>query len=128
MRTYKYPQKQSRIGERMMFVGIQAEEGHNITEESILAFFTERGLFSDEEHIMKEGKKFSYFSADKANYTIFKEINDLDFFTENVIDFLTAHPHGKITVQDEYDGENEFLYIGNIKQFLKVWRNDLDGE
>jgi hypothetical protein len=20
------------------------------------------------------------------------------------------------------------LYIGNIKQFLKIWRNDLDGE
>ena len=111
----------------MMFVGIQGDEGHIITEESILAYFTEKGLFSDEEYIMKEGKKFSYFSADKANYTIFKDINDLDFFTENVIDFLTEHPHGKITVQDD-DTEDQFLYIGDIKKFLKIWRNDLNDE
>ena len=47
----------------MMFVGIQGDEGHIITEESILAYFTEKGLFSDEEYIMKEGKKFSYLLA-----------------------------------------------------------------
>ena len=72
-------------------------------------------------------KKFEYFSAEEANYTIFKEVDDLDFFTDNVILFLNSHPNGTITVKDDED-EDEFLYIGNIKQFLKIWRNDLDGE
>lgn len=115
----------------MMFVGIQANEEHPITEEKIINFFCKEGYSVDEDFIYQEktevSKKFEYFSAEEANYTIFKEVDDLDFFTDNVILFLNSHPNGTITVKDDED-EDEFLYIGNIKQFLKIWRNDLDGE
>jgi len=131
IRTYKYSLKQSRISEQMMFVGIQANEGHPITEETIVEFFCKEGYSVDDDFIYQKenevSKKFEYFNADEANYTIFKEVDDLDFFTDNVILFLNSHPNGTITVKDDED-EDEFLYIGNIKQFLKIWRNDLDGE
>ena len=130
IRTYKYSLIQSIVSEQMMFVGIQANEGHPITEETIIEFFCKEGHSVDDDFIYQEnetGNKIEYFNADKANYTIFKEVDNLDFFTDNVILFLKSHPNGTITVKDDED-EDEFLYIGNIKQFLKVWRNDLDGE
>ncbi len=109
----------------MMFVGIQAKEEHPITEEIIIDFFKQKGFDADEDYIFQDDLKFEYFSAEEANYTIFKEHNDLDFFTDNVIQFLNEFSNGTITVKDDED-EDEFLYIGNIKQFLKIWRNDLN--
>lgn len=125
IRTYKYSLIQSRISEQMMFVGIQAKEEHPITEEIIIDFFKQKGFDADEDYIFQDDLKFEYFSAEEANYTIFKEHNDLDFFTDNVIQFLNEFSNGTITVKDDED-EDEFLYIGNIKQFLKIWRNDLN--
>lgn len=107
----------------MMFVGIQAEEGKEITEDSLVSYFNNKGLKSDDEFIFDGDKKFSYFVAEEANYMVLKEENDLDFFTENLISYLST-VNGSITVKDEEQEEDDgFLYIGNVKQFLKVWSN-----
>lgn len=125
MRTYKYSQRQSVFSEQMMFVGIQPNEGHEIDDDIIVSFFESKGYEADEEHIMKGDKKFSYFNVESANYTIFREVNDIDLFTSSVIDFLKEYPNGKVSVREDDDDE-EFLYIGSIKQFLKAWEIDLN--
>jgi hypothetical protein len=112
MRTYKYSQGQSRCSEQMMFVGIQPNEGHAIDDEIIV-------------FISKGENRFSYFNVEEANYTIFREVNDIELFTTSVIDFLTEFPNGKVSIREDDDDE-EFLFMGSIKQFLKVWTNDLD--
>ena len=125
MRTYKYSQGQSRCSEQMMFVGIQPNEGHAIDDEIIVSFFKNRGYEADDEFISKGENRFSYFNVEEANYTIFREVNDIELFTTSVIDFLTEFPNGKVSIREDDDDE-EFLFMGSIKQFLKVWTNDLD--
>jgi len=125
MRTYKYSQGQSRFSEQMMFVGIQPNEGHAIDDEIIVSFFKNKGYEADDEYISKGENRFSYFNVQEANYTIFREVNDIELFTTSVIDFLTEFPNGKVSIREDDDDE-EFLFMGSIKQFLKAWTNDLD--
>lgn len=106
-----------------MMIGVQASDNGTMIEKDVLSHFIELGLSHDEDYVQKGQQRFSYFVAEDANYLIFREENDIDFFTENVISFLKSFDEeGKITVREEDEIEEDgYLFIGSVKQFLNVW-------
>jgi len=120
--TIKYPHEQRNGSEPMMMIGLQMDENEGMDESAILSFFSNDGLSHDDEYLFDGVQRFSYFVAEDANYLIFKEDNDLDFFTDSVMKYLKSLNSGKITVRDEESDEDDgYLFIGSVKEFVKIW-------
>lgn len=107
-----------------MMIGVQMSDG-KMDEDSILNYFNGKGYTHDDDYLFNSNGKFSYFIAAEANYLIFREDDDLDVFTDGVISYLQtiSEENGKITVRDEarQHEEDEYLFIGSIRDFLQVW-------
>lgn len=106
----------------MMMIGLQMDANDGMDESAILSFFANDGLTHDDDYLFNGPQRFSYFVAEDANYLIFKEDNDLDFFTDSVMKYLKSLNSGKITVRDEESEEDDgYLFIGSVKEFVKIW-------
>ena len=109
-----------------LMIGI--ESIGDVSEESIFEYFTGKNLSKDDDYIYEGKIKFEYFVVEKAKYTVFKEYNDIDFFTTHVIDYLrTINEEDKVFVQED-DGsgrvdEDGVLFNGSVKSFIKFWDN-----
>lgn len=115
-----------------LMIGVEMN-GSRLDEEAIAEYFIQSGLSLDDDFIFQEDLKIEYFVIDKSNYAMFKEYNNIDFFTSHVIGFLRSlSSDDKIVVQED-DGsgrtdDEDILFAGNVSAFLQNWDTMGEGE
>jgi len=109
-----------------LMIGI--EKTGKVSEQEIFDYFTAKGLNKDDDFIFEGENKFEYFVVEKAHYIVFKEFNDIEFFTHNVIEYIrTLNEVDKIFVQED-DGSGrvdieDVLFSGSASSFITFWDN-----
>jgi hypothetical protein len=109
-----------------LMIGIERKS--DFSEESIFEYFVKRDLDKDDDYIYHADNKFEYFVVEKANYIVFKEYNNLNFFTTHVIDYLRTLPNEDTVFIQEDDGSGRVemdavLFSGSVESFIKFWDN-----
>lgn len=106
-------------------IGVEMS-GSRLDEDAIAEYFLESGLSLDDDFIFQEDLKIEYFVIDKSNYAMFKEYNNIDFFTSHMIGFLRSlSSDDKIVVQED-DGsgrtdDEDIIFAGKVSAFLQNW-------
>lgn len=115
-----------------LMIGVEMVESQ-FDEERIAEYFSSiEGLEMNDDYIFSGDSKIEYFVVEKANYAVFKDINNNEFFTNHVIGFLrNVDSQDKVLVQED-DGsgrtdDEDIIFTGKVSDFLTVW-DDTDGE
>ena len=107
-----------------LMIGIEFLE--EFSENDIESFFSDKGLDKDDDYFYKGENKFEYFFMEKAKYVVLKEHNNIDFFTENSIEYIrTLSSDVKVFVQED-DGsgktiDEDIIFNGTAVSFVKHW-------
>ena len=113
----------------VLVIGIERGPDSKVSEQEVLTFFRERGFEYDDDYLIKGESRIEYFIIEKARYIIFTEDNDMDLFTQAVIDFIRTLEEGDcITVKERVEGaeriafqEGSTLFEGSAPSFIGFW-------
>ena len=65
--------------------------------------------------------KFGYTIFEKMDYIVFREENNIDFFTTHVIKYIrTLVDTDTITVKENED-DSDFIFVGSAPEFIEFW-------
>ena len=115
-----------------LMIGVEMLESQ-LDEERVAEYFSNvDGLEMNDDYIFSGDSKIEYFVVEKANYAVFKDINNNEFFTNHVIGFLrNVNSKDKVLVQED-DGsgrtdEEDIIFTGKVSDFLSLW-DEMEGE
>ena len=115
-----------------LMIGVEMLESQ-LDEERVAEYFSSvDGLEMNDDYIFSGDSKIEYFVVEKANYAVFKDINNNEFFTNHVIGFLrNLNSKDKVLVQED-DGsgrtdEEDIIFTGKVSDFLSLW-DEMEGE
>ena len=115
-----------------LMIGVEMLESQ-LDEERVAEYFSNvDGLEMNDDYIFSGDSKIEYFVVEKANYAVFKDINNYEFFTNHVIGFLrNVNSKDKVLVQED-DGsgrtdEEDIIFTGKVSDFLSLW-DEMEGE
>ena len=105
----------------MLMIGIQRSEKERTDEAEILAYFGRIGYSHNDDFIFNKDGKVGYLIMDDANYTVFREEDNVGVFTHSVITYIrTLNEFDTITVKENED-DAEFVFVGNAAEFISYW-------
>jgi hypothetical protein len=102
-------------------IGIQRPSDSINSENDVLSNF--EGLFMTDDFIEHNSldAKFGYTIFEKMDYIVFREENNIDFFTTHVIKYIrTLFDTDTITVKENED-DSHFIFVGSAPEFIEFW-------
>ena len=98
-----------------LMIGVEMLESQ-LDEERVAEYFSSvDGLEMNDDYIFSGDSKIEYFVVEKANYAVFKDINNNEFFTNHVIGFLR-----NVNSKDKvFDAKPEF-FKSDVKEASDV--------
>lgn len=105
----------------MLMIGIQRSEKYPTKELEILSYFESIGYSHDDDFIFNDSGKVGYLIMDDANYSVFREEDNVSIFTHSIITYIrTLTEFDTITVKENED-DADFIFIGNAAEFIVYW-------
>jgi len=104
-----------------LMIGIQRPSDSINSENDVLSNF--EGLFMTDDFIEHNSldAKFGYTIFEKMDYIVFREENNIDFFTTHVIKYIrTLFDTDTITVKENED-DSHFIFVGSAPEFIEFW-------
>ena len=111
-----------------LVIGIERGPDNTVSEDEILSFFDGQGLKHDDDHIISDDSCFGYFIIEKANYIIFRQVNDIGLFTDMVVRYIrTLDDSDCVVVKEEneevvsFNNDDNTVFLGSATSFVGFW-------
>lgn len=104
-----------------LMIGIQRPTDTIQSENDVLVNFDSLLLTDDFIEHNSSDVKFGYTIFEKMDYIVFREENNIDFFTTHVIKYIrTLFDTDTITVKENED-DSHFIFVGSAPEFIEFW-------